>query len=292
MNSFALRFGRRLGFLVLLSCALAVAAAAQETATPVDPPQSPPQEAGTTIPPKPAPERTPTGFVELGGSYEGLSSDYGHWSGGYLRSVLTTGRDTWNGEVNGQNEFGDDGVYLALGDTHTFSPDWYGAVTIGSSVGGFFWPRFRVDAFLNRKWAQRKQFVTTLGAGYDMAKDVHRDHRAFIGTIYYFEAPWIVEDGVYFNLSNPGNAFSASGFVAVTQGRNEHHYLTLKVGFGQEAYQLIGPNTVLTRFPSQTAVLTWRKWVGKKWGFNLITDFYHSPFYDRGGGSLGFFREF
>jgi YaiO family outer membrane protein len=66
----------------------------------------------------------------------------------------------------------------------------------------------------------------------------------------------------------------------------------LNMEVGQEAYQLIGPSTVLTRFSSQTATVTWRKWVGKTWGFNLVANYYHNPFYDRGGGSLGFFKEF
>jgi YaiO family outer membrane protein len=80
--------------------------------------------------------------------------------------------------------------------------------------------------------------------------------------------------------------------VAVTEGRNKHHYVTVNAGFGQEAYQIVGPSTVLTRFPSQNTTITWRQWTGKNWGFNLVGEYYHSPFYERGGGSIGFFREF
>jgi len=254
--------------------------------------QTPIEDTGAAAPAEPVPENILTNFVESGGSYEALSDGFGYWSGGYIRSVVTTGKNVWNAEVNGQREFGDAGAYMAAGDTYNFNSDWYAAATIGSSVGGFFWPRFRVDGFLNRKWAARKQLITTIGLGYDMAKDDHRDHTAFLGTVYYFDRPWIIEDGVHFNVSNPGRAFSASGFVAVTQGRNKQHYVTLNVGFGQEAYQLIGPEVVLNRFPSQVATFTWRQWVGKNWGFNFVTDFYHNPFYHRGGGSFGFFREF
>jgi YaiO family outer membrane protein len=277
---------------MLVSLAFAMATIGQETATAVDVPQSSVQDTGASTPPEPVPEKILTNFIESGSSYESLSNGFGQWSGGYLRGAVTHGNNTWNAEINGQNEFGDAGVYLAVGDTHNFNSDWYGVLTVGSSAGGFFWPRFRADGFLNKKWAARKQFITTVGAGYDIAKDVHRDHRLFIGTVYYFDRPWIIEDGVHFNISNPGAVFSASGFVAVAEGRNKQHYLTFNVGFGQEAYQLIGPDTVLSRFPSQTATFTWRQWIGKNWGFNLVSDFYHSPFYHRGGGSLGFFREF
>jgi YaiO family outer membrane protein len=277
---------------ILASLIFATATIGQESSATLDPPPSSVQDTGATVPPEPVQAKILTNFVESGSSYEGLSNNFGHWSGGYLRGVITTNENTWNAEVNGQNEFGDSGVYLAAGDTYNFNPDLYGSLTLGSSVGGFFWPRFRADGFLNKKWGARKQFVTTIGAGYDIAKDVHRDHRAFVGTAYYFNRPWIIEDGVHFNVSNPGTALSASGFVAVTEGRNKQHYVTLNIGFGQEAYQLIGPKTVLNRFPSQTATLTWRQWIGKNWGFNFVSDWYHSPFYQRGGGSFGFFREF
>jgi YaiO family outer membrane protein len=278
--------------IVLAGFSFAAAARAQQTGSAGDPPPSPLQDTPTTAPEAPVADKLLTNFVESGSSYEGLSNNYGQWNGGYLRGVVTNGNNTWNAEVNGQREFGDAGVYGAAGDTYTFNSDWYGAVTVGSSVGGFFWPRFRVDSFLNRKWAARRQFITTLGVGYDAAKDVHRDHTTFLGTTYYFDRPWIIEEGVHFNVSNPGRAFSASGFLAVTEGRNKQHYITANIGFGQEAYQIVGPDTVLTRFPSQTASATWRQWFGKNWGFNFVTDFYHSPFYHRGGGSFGFFRDF
>jgi YaiO family outer membrane protein len=286
------RFLWSLTLLLLLSSALAWEAHAQQVAAPADPPQSSPQTPGADVPVTRAPEKILTNFVEAGGSYRQLTNGFGDWSGGYARGVLVTGKNIWNFEVNGQHEFSDGGTYLAAGDTYNFNSDWYASLTLGSSVGGFFWPRFRADAFVNRKWGARKQFITTLGYGYYASKDVHRDQSVFVGTVYYFQGPWIVEDGVRFDVSNPGVVFSPAGFVAVTEGRNKHHYVTVNAGFGQEAYQIVGPTTVLTRFPSQNMTITWRQWMGKTWGFNLVGDYYHSPFYERGGGSFGFFKEF
>jgi YaiO family outer membrane protein len=287
--------GRRLRealiWIVIVICAFAGVTRAQESASSDDPPQTTPQQTSTSEAP-PASTKILTNYVEAGGSYEALSNNFGQWSGGYFRAVMTTGKNTWNAEVNGQYQFGDAGTYMDAGDTYVIDDDWYAAVTFGSSVGGFFWPRSRVDSFLNRKWLGRKQMITTLGFGYDHAKDVHSDHSVFIGTTYYFEKPWIIEDGVRFNVSSPGTIFSPSGFIAVTQGRDKAHYLTVNVGIGQEAYQIVGPTSVLTRFPSQTASLTWRQWAGKNWGFDFVTDFYHSPYYRRGGTSIGFFKEF
>src|SRR5580658_414509 len=281
-----------LTFLLPLGLAFPRGANAQQTAISADAQQSSPQTPGTDVPESQVPEKVLTSYVEAGGSYRQLTNGFGDWSGGYAAGALAIGKNIWTGEVNGQHEFSDAGVYLAAGDTYNFNADWYGSLTFGSSAGGFFWPRFRADAFANRKWGARKQLITTLGYGYYASKDVHRDQSVFIGTTYYFSGPWIVEDGVRFNVSNPGRVFSPTGFVAVTQGRNNQHYITVNAGLGQEGYQLVGPTTVLTRFPSQNVSITWRQWAGKHWGFNLVADYYHNPFYERGGGSFGFFREF
>jgi YaiO family outer membrane protein len=249
------------------------------------------QQPDADTPPRPGPKQL-TNFVEAGGDYLNLSNNFGHWAGGYARGTVQTGNNVWNAEVSGQHEFGDAGVYMGAGDTYNFNPDWFGSVTVGSSAGGFFWPRFRADGFINKKSMSRKQWVTTFGFGYYAAKDVHRDHSFFLGSTYYFAKPWIIEEGTRFNVSNPGSVFSPAAFVAVTQGRNKQHYLTVRTGFGKEAFQLIGPTVSLSDFQSQTLTVTWRQWIGKNWGVNLVGDYYHSPFYQRGGTTLGFFREF
>lgn len=276
--------------LLTLGCALVCGAQAQNNPSSPDPaPASPPQSALLTAQTGP---KLLANYVETGAEYQTLSNGFGTWAGGYARSVLSQGKNVWNGEINGQREFGDAGVYLAAGDTYTFNPDWYGALTVGSSAGGFFWPRFRTDGFINKKWMGRKQLITTVGYGYVAAKDPHRSHDFFLGSTYYFEKPWIVESGVYLNITNPGTVFAPAGFVAVTQGRDKHHYLTVRSGFGEEAYQLIGPAAALADFNSQTLTITWRKWVGTNWGFNLVGDYYRNPYYTRGGTNIGFFREF
>lgn len=231
-------------------------------------------------------------YIEAGGDYQPLTGGFGYWQGGYVRSSITQSRNVWNVELNGQREFGDSGAYFDGGDTFTLSPTWYGSVSAGSSAGGFFWPRFRTDEFISKKWLKSKQWITTLGFGYDAAKDIHRDHSFYAGTTYYFSKPWIVESGIRFNFSDPGSIFSPAGFIALTQGQNDHHYITVRLGAGVEAYQLIGPVTTLSDFQSQTVTITWRQWVGRRWGVNFVGDYYHSPYYQRGGPSLGLFKDF
>jgi YaiO family outer membrane protein len=233
-----------------------------------------------------------TDYVESGGNDLVLTNGFGQWTGGYARGVVTLGNHILNGEVSGQREFGDAGIYFAAGDTYNFNSDWYGSLTVGSSAGGFFWPLYRGDAFLNRKLLNHKQFIATLGFSYYAAKDPHRDRSFYAGSTYYFQRPWILEEGIRFNVSNPGSVFSPAGFVAVTQGRNKHHYLTVRGGWGKEAYQRIGPVATLTDLQSQTFTITWRQWMGTNWGLNVVLDGYHNPFYTRGGTTFGFFRDF
>jgi YaiO family outer membrane protein len=276
---------------LLLGFALSSMARAQDTSQlPIATTNSPSQTLVNA--PVEADSKPLTNYVESGGNYLTLTNGFGYWAGGYFRGVLEKGNSVWNAEVNGQEEFNDAGVYVGVGNTYNFNPDWYGSLTVGSSVGGFFWPRFRTDGFINKKWLGRKQWITTFGVGYYSAKDVHRDTSFFLGSTYYFDKPWVVEEGVYFNLSDPGKVFAPAGFVAVTQGREKHYYVTVRAGAGEEAYQIIGPTTTLTDFQSQALTITVRKWMGHDWGFNFVADYYHNPYYTRGGSTLGLFKDF
>ncbi len=281
----------RLNALLLLA-SIAFTLQTQGQSSPTSPEPDPAPEPAVVSAQPEAQIKQLTNYVETGADYMTLTNGFGYWSGGYSRGVYEQGKNIWNAEITGQQEFGDAGVYFDAGDTYNFNPDWYGALTVGSSAGGFFWPRFRTDGFLNKKWLGRKQLITTLGVSYDMAKDVHRDHTFYLGTTYYFQKPWIVEEGLYFNISHPGAVFAPAGFVAVTQGHNKQQYITVRAGFGEEAYQLIGPTASLSQFNSETLTITWRKWMGPNWGFNFVGDYYHSPFYLRGGSTFGFFKEF
>ncbi len=284
------KFERVGTLLLILSCALAPAVQAQDGSQPSS--TSAGSGSVTPNPPSETQAKLLGSYLESGGSYMTLSNGFGYWTSGYSRAVYARGEDVWNGELNAEHEFGDTGAYFALGDTHTLNADWYASLTVGSSADGFFLPRFRGDGFLNRKWLRRRQWVTTAGFGYVAAKDVHRDHVFFLGSTYYFAKPWIFESGAYFDISDPGRVLAPAGFVALTAGRNQHQYVVVRAGLGEEAYQLIGPTVSLTQFQSQTLTLTWRKWVGTNWGLNLIGDYYHSPFYQRGGTSFGLFKEF
>lgn len=233
------------------------------------------------------------GYVEVGGSHATLTAGEPDWWGAYLRGALDVGtRDTVLYEVTGAGRFDDEGVFFGLGLTHTFDPDWHATVSAGTSAGGIFFPRFRADGFLNRKWLDRRQLVTTLGLGYYDAKDVHHDWSLYAGFAYYFETPWIVEGGLRLTISSPGAVRAYQPFLAATYGRHKAYYVTARVGTGNEAYQVVGPETVLVDFLSQTASLTWRQWLGRDWGVRVSAEYYHNPTYQRVGVEFGVFRDF
>src|SRR5882672_4507056 len=114
-------------------------------------------------------------------------------------------KNRWNLLLLNQDEFDDNGQFVSLGNVHNFNEDWFSNISLGFGGDGFFLPEHRIDAFINRKWLDRKQLITTLGIGEYDAMDVHEDKSVFLGATYYFETPWIVQGGVRFNESDPGS---------------------------------------------------------------------------------------
>jgi YaiO family outer membrane protein len=210
-----------------------------------------------------------------------------------LRGLVHAGpSDVWAGEVVDQREFGDAGIFLGAANTHTFNQDWYAFTAAGTSVGGFFLPRFRANATISRKWLPARQLVTTMGGGYYAAKDAHRDYSVATGAVYYFSAPVIVEGGVTWNDSTPGGVVSRYQFFAVTQGRERERYIVVRVAGGHEAYQLIAPTSPIADFVSHSASLTVRQWVNPGWGISLGAEFYSNSSYTRSAVTFGAFRQF
>ena len=109
---------------------------------------------------------------------------------------------------------------------------------------------------------------------------------------YYFSQPWVLEGGTRFNYSNPGGVSSTSSYVAVTYGEEKRRIVSLRYGFGTEAYQLIGDSTVLSDFHSDTWTLTWREWLARQRGFQVRLESYRNPTYGRTGLEFSLFQEF
>lgn len=237
-------------------------------------------------------EYSVTGVVEGGVGHANISDPYPNWNDQYLKSgIQLTAADRIAAEFSHQAHFGDGGFFFALGYTRTWDDRWFSFLSAGTSTGGFFLPRVRVDACVSRKWFENKSLVTNVGLGYYRAKDVHFDLNLVLSAVYYFTAPWIVEVGGRVNDSNPGNAFSLRGFSAVTFGYNQRYYFTFKYEGGQESYQLVGANAAINDFISHEVSFIWRQWIVTAVGFNMRITYYNGP-YERTGVEAGIFVEF
>lgn len=241
----------------------------------------------------PAPRHVASGTVEAGAGYAALTGAQPNWLDQYVRgSVQVTSSGRVTAEVSHQDHFGSRGTFLGAGYVQGFGPTWIGALSAGSSAGGVFLPRFRVDGSLSRKWLERQRLVTTLGFGYYRSKERYFDLGLLASATYYFEAPWIVEIGVRLNLSNPGEVASARAFGSLTFGRTRRHFVTLRIDAGREGYQVLSEKDVLNRFSSAEQSLIGRQWITDALGAILRATHYENPSYARWGVEIGGFIDF
>lgn len=239
------------------------------------------------------------GHIEVGGGHSALTGSYDSWNDFYARGVISGGRNLINGEITRQGRFGSSGWFGGLGLTRTLSEDWYAQVSGGASVGGFFLPRYRTDALLSRKFLPRRQLVATVGFGFDHSRTINYDSRFQVGGAYYFQQPFVLEGGLTWTYAQPGNILARTQFLALTQGHDKEHFISLRFGWGHEGYEVIGPPTtsapadnVLFDFPEHDITGTWRQWVGPNWGVNFVIEQHQEPAYHRIGGTAGVFIDF
>jgi len=234
-----------------------------------------------------------SGHIEAGLMHHSLTNNYGSWNGQFLRTVLQIDeKNIVNAELANSKQFGDNGTLLVLGLSHSLNKDWFANASISGSSGGFFLPRLRMDVSINRKWLEDQSLVTTIGFTAVNAKDDHKDRSVLLSAAYYFQQPWIIEGGIRFNRSNPGQVTSNAKFAAVTFNQDKLREVSLRYDFGEEAYQLIGNNQALSQFDSHALSLTWREWIMRNGGLQLRLESYKNPSYDRNGMELTWFQEF
>jgi YaiO family outer membrane protein len=233
------------------------------------------------------------GELEAGAIYYNVNEGFGDTHGAYVRGRLDTGTaNQWRAEAVELKRFGDDGFYGALGNVHQFDADWFSSVTIGSSAGGFYWPRIRTDTSLSRRWLAGRNLVTTVGITYFDAKDIHSDTGFNAEAVYYTASPWIVQAGTTYNISHPGAAASTSAYVALSHAVNGARIVTARLGGGEQAYQPFADDRFKVGITFGTLRVSCKQWIGKHWGVNVAADSYLSSTYDQHGMEVGLFQEF
>lgn len=247
----------------------------------------------TSVPPTAPVNALSKGHIEAGIQRYVLTGQQPSWEGEYVRGAwVQDEKNVWNYEVVNARRYGDSGTFYSGGLTHTFDDDWYAALSAGSSSGGFFWPRERIDVFVHYKFLERRNLVAMIGYTHYQAKDAHHDQILHMGADYYFESPWIVSGEFIVNDSSPGHVKANYVFLTATYGHERESYVTLRIGHGKEAYQLLGGAQVISGFYSSIATLSYRKWIGKDWGFNFVGEYYTNSLYKRRGVEIGIFKDF
>lgn len=239
------------------------------------------------------------GYVEIGGSHSSLTNGYTNWNDFYARGVVSGGRNVINGEITREGRYGSSGWFGGLGLTRTVSENWYAQISAGASADGFFLPKYRIDSLLNRKFLARRQLVANVGFGFDQSRTVNYDTRYQVGAAYYFQQPFVLEGGFVWTYANPGNILARTQFLALTEGHDKEHFLSLRYSWGLEGYEVVGPPTtstpaynVLLNFHEHDIAGTWRQWIGPNWGVNLVIEQHQEPAYHRIGGIAGVFLDF
>lgn len=237
-----------------------------------------------------APVRPPgSSWIEAGGFYHPVSGNFGDWKGAYARAVISGVRNVWYLEAKTQEAFRDRGSSASISNVHTFSERIYTQVGVGGGTGAYVLPDLRVDASISLKLGRSKSVVTTVGATLVDAKANFTD-KAIFGALAWYAGPSVLaEIGARFNSSNPGAVGSGRGTAVLMLGRVGHQVVTLRGGAGSEGYQLTGLGAPLRRFDSEDAGVSWRQWLGPRWGSVLGADWYHNPFYTRAGVTIGVF---
>ncbi len=223
-------------------------------------------------------------------TFDSLSNGMNNWRDTNFRYLLQAQEGLLLSlEFSQQHHFGEPAGLAGFGLTQILSDRWYYNVNFISSNIGFFLPKKRFDLYISKKWLENKPLVSTIGYTYSDAKDYHYDRTYTLELIYYFPLPWIVEASLKVNDSKPGNVVAIRKALAVSFGRDKQYYLVGKVDRGNEAYQLIGEENVVADFSSVEYTATWRQWLGKNNGFNLVINHYISESYERNGIKLGLF---
>lgn len=228
------------------------------------------------------------GYLEATVLAHRVTDQFGDWRGARLRAAVPAGsRDVLFLEALAQRAFGDDGVYAAAAHQHRFGDEWVTMLGIAGGTGAFFFPDLRVDAILSRKLLPSRRLVLSAGGSWIQSKDVYRDRALLLGATGYLADGVVVEAGLRFNWSRPGDQASQRVHGALTLGREGSRYLVLRGSAGTEAYQLTGTGRTERRFRSTEAAITWREWLGRRVGLLAAAEWYDNPFYVRTGGQVG-----
>jgi YaiO family outer membrane protein len=230
--------------------------------------------------------------LDVSSGAQHLTGGFASWRHLTVRGVTETGPHVLQGELSAKREFDTNGNFFGLTDTWSINDDWFTTNSIGAGDGAFYLPRYRYDGLLYRKWLPQKNLVSAFGLGYYRAPDGHIDRSVSVGGAWYFARPVVLEVGLRFNRSSPGDVNTHQQFVALSYNPDPANALAARVAWGSEGYQALTENTSLVNFDSKEASLTWRFRLSPRWGLNAGLNHYRNPTYERSGVDIGLTHQF
>jgi len=232
----------------------------------------------------------PGAWFEVNTFRQRVTNDFGDWSGVYLRGVKPGARDTYYAEVLALEAFGERGVQGGVTHRHDWSPSFFH--TLGATVGSgaSILPQGRVDGTLGTRFGDRKQWQATAGGSYVKSVTALFDVAATSSLAWYAPRVLLLETGVRFNISRPGEVRSHRLFGAAVLTPSPRRSFSVRAIAGTEGWQIVNTTITLQRFASQEYSLSWREKISGPWALTLHGDAYRNPFYVRSGGTIGVAR--
>ncbi len=232
----------------------------------------------------------PGRWVEANALAQSVTNGYGGWQGLYVRAVQPGMRDTWYVDALALRAFCERGVQVGATQRH----DWNGRVfqMIGANIGSgaAIMPRARVDGALGLRLGAAKAWQATAGLSYVKSVTELSDVAGLASVAWYAPHAIVIEAGVRYNVSRPGNVRSQRFSSTTVWTPSSRRSFSLRAGAGSEGWQIIRTGTTLRQFHSQETALSWREKVSTSLALSAQADWYRNPFYTRSGVTLGVAR--
>jgi YaiO family outer membrane protein len=231
--------------------------------------------------------------LEIGGEAAALSDGLGDWGGLYgILSYVATPSDRLTLELAYASRFGEQGGGLTGTWQRDYNPDSYQVFSLTGSSAGLFWPSAGLSTEYFRKLGSERDWVLGGGGGVNGYRTGNDDYFGVLEAIRYFPSGWVAEAGTRLNLSEPGSVAAPRAFAALTWLPAAGHEYVLKVDGGDEAYQIVGPGDLQTRFTSFGVTGEAFVPIGGGRRIHARVERYVNPFYDRWLGYLGISQVF
>lgn len=228
--------------------------------------------------------------VEVQALHQPVTNNYGDWSGVYGRVIFPTARQTLFLDALVLRGFRERGVQAGVAHRFDWSPRWFHLWGVNAGDGSPLFPRYRTDGLVGRRWGASGSLQTVAGASYVQSVTELSDVALLGGITWYAPRGLVLESGIRYNTSRPGNIRSHRLHGIAMYTPNTRRSFSTRVIGGTEGWQLVGAGATLARFASQEVALAWRERLGNSTAINLQLDAYRNPFYTRSGVTFGVAR--